>query len=457
MLPAMAGRLLPLHIPILLFPATGLCITPLDDAIKESYVMKEQEEFVKRSRFSYISSIDPSLPQAQIGSSYIRTISPMTPISTYTGNLRDTTDSRDAFTFTGSLSWRVFDGGERWAKRKGAFAVWEREKERFKSVREDVVFNVKNAFYVALGAKSIVGKRQEALEAAQKIHNLTRGRYEEGVAKKSELLQAEVRFLNARIDLQKARKEYEKSLESVRSLIIVPVPDPFDVEGPLSAPTFTADYKSLNDRALATKPEIITQQREIDRLMTVYDEKKSAWYPKIDTTLQQTRCRTAGSFLTAGRTPSWSAFPSPLRRGWQVLQHARCHERRQRSTPEARRDQEDHQSRYCQGGQRLRIEHLGREAVRGTRPGGDLELQPALRRIHGGEGRYPEPLSRARRTSLRPTKATPSAPWPGHRSRWPTSKRRPISGTSANEKKDPVRDRGPLRYHSHRFFRYPEG
>lgn len=291
---------------VFLVPGTGLCIT-LDDAMKnglgESYVVKEQEEFVKRSRFSYISSIDPFLPQAQIGSSYIRTISPMTPISTYTGNLRDTTDSRDAFTFTGSISWRVFDGGERWAKRKGAFAVWEREKERFKSVREDVIFNIKSAFYVALGAKSIVGKRQEALEAAQKIHNLTRGRYEEGVAKKSELLQAEVRFLNARIDLQRARKEYEKSLESVRSLIIVPVPDPFDVEGPLSAPTFTADYRSLNDRAMATKPEIITQQREIDRLMTVYDEKKSAWYPKIDTTLQQTR--QDSRFFPDGRTDAF--------------------------------------------------------------------------------------------------------------------------------------------------------
>lgn len=303
------------HVPLLrvvcffllfLVPGPGVCIT-LDEAIKnglgESYVMKEQEEFVKRSRFSYISSIDPFLPQAQIGSSYIRTISPMTPISTYTGNLRDTTDSRDAFTFTGSISWRVFDGGERWAKRKGAFAVWEREKERFKSVREDVVYNIKSAFYLALGTKSIVGKRQEALQAAQKIHNLTRGRYEEGVAKKSELLQAEVRFLNARIDLQRARKEYEKSLESVRSLIIVPVPDPFDVEGALSAPSFTADQKSLNDRALAAKPEIITQQKEIDRLMRVYDEKKSAWYPKIDTTLQQTR--QDSRFFPDGRTDAF--------------------------------------------------------------------------------------------------------------------------------------------------------
>lgn len=208
----------------------------MQSAVGESYVIREQAEFVKVSRFSYISSIDPFLPKFEVYSSYIRIISPRTPISTYTGDLSDTTDSRDTYTFTGTISWRIFDGGERFAKRRGAFSAWEREKEKFKSVREEVLFNIKSSFYAALGAKGIVGKRQEAVQAAQKIYNLIRGRYEEGVAKKSELLQAEVRLLNTKIDLQKAGKEYEKALETVRSLIIIESKDPFDVEGPLTVP-----------------------------------------------------------------------------------------------------------------------------------------------------------------------------------------------------------------------------
>lgn len=287
----------------------------LDEAVKsalgESYIIKEQSEFVKASRFSYISSIDPFLPRFDIGSSYIRTISPMTPISTYTSDLRDVTDSRDAFTFTGTISWRVFDGGERFAKRRGAFSAWEREKERFKSVREDVLFNIRNAFYIALGAKMVVAKRNEALQASQKIYNLIRGRYEEGVAKKSELLQAEVRNLNAKIDLQKAGKEYEKSLETVRSLIIVGSKDPFDVEGPLTVPSYRGDYKTLNDKALSVKPEILTQQKEINRLMTVYDQTKSAWYPRIDSSLQQSRQDT--HFFPEGRSDAFIiSFSFPL-------------------------------------------------------------------------------------------------------------------------------------------------
>lgn len=291
---------------ILFLPGVVLSVT-LEEAIKNglegSYVIKEQDEFVKKSRFSYISSIDPYLPQFEIGSSYIRTISPRTPASTYTGNTDTTSDSRDAYTFTGAISWRIFDGGERYAKRKGAFFVWEREKERFKTVREEVLYNIKSAFYTALGSKLIVEKRKEALQSTQKIYNLTRGRYEEGVAKKSELLQAEVRLLTSKIDLQKAQKEYEKYLEVVRSLMITRVPDPFDVEGPLAEPVFRGDYKELSDHALTAKPEIITQQKEIDRLSMVYNEKKSAWYPKIDSTLQQTRQDTR--FFPSGRTDAF--------------------------------------------------------------------------------------------------------------------------------------------------------
>ena len=280
-------------------------------AVGESYVIKEQAEFVKVSRFSYISSIDPFLPKLDVYSSYIRIISPRTPVSTYTGDLSDTTSSRDTYTFTGTLSWRIFDGGERFAKRRGAFSAWEREKERFKSVREEVLFNIKNAFYVALGAKGIVGKRQEAVKAAQKIYNLIRGRYEEGVAKKSELLQAEVRLLNAKIDLQKATKEYEKFLETVRSLVIVESKDPFDVEGPLTVPSYRGDYKALNDRALVVKPEIIAQQKEVDRLMNVYDQTKAAWFPKIDSYLQQTR--QDKTFFPEGRSDAFIiSFTFPI-------------------------------------------------------------------------------------------------------------------------------------------------
>ncbi len=72
------------------------------------------------------------------------------------------------------------------------------------------------------------------------------------------------------------------------------------MEGPLTAPSYRGDYKTLNDRALTVKPEIIAQQKEVDRLMNVYDQTKSAWYPKIDSALQQSRQDTR--FFPEGRS-----------------------------------------------------------------------------------------------------------------------------------------------------------
>ena len=50
----------------------------IDEAIKRglevSFLIKEQKEVVKRTGYSYISTIDPYLPRADIQSSYIRSL-----------------------------------------------------------------------------------------------------------------------------------------------------------------------------------------------------------------------------------------------------------------------------------------------------------------------------------------------------------------------------------------------
>jgi len=266
----------------------------LEEAIKRglegSYVLKEQEDIIRSSRFSYIATIDPYLPRFDVQSSYIRSIGSGTTVSNYSIlNSEDLERSRDAFNFTSIISYRVFDGGERYAKRKGAYSLLERERERFRGLREDVLFNIKSAFYMALGSKIIIEKRKQAFDSAEKIYKLTLGRYEEGVAKKSDVLQSEVRMTSARIELLKAEKEYEKALDEFKSLIFIRPDENGDAEGILKEPIFYGSYDNLFENALRSKPEILLQGKEVERLMMVYRERKSTWFPKIDTELRQTR------------------------------------------------------------------------------------------------------------------------------------------------------------------------
>jgi len=84
-----------------------------------------------------------------------------------------------------------------------------------------------------------------------------------------------------------------------------------DADGPLEEPRYKADYESLNGRAMRVKPEIITQEKEIERLNMAYVEKRSAWFPRIDAELQQTR--QDRRFFPEGRSDSFMInFTFPL-------------------------------------------------------------------------------------------------------------------------------------------------
>lgn len=226
------------------------CAITLDEAIKRalevSFLIKEQKEIVKKTDYSYISTIDPYLPQADIYSSYVRSINGKRSVSYLSGSSASgTSGSRDAYTFNGSISYLLFDGGERYARRKGAFFSTQREKERLQGVKTDVLYLVKAAFYTVLGNKSIVEKRKEAYDVAERVLALTKGRYEAGVAKKSEVLQSEVRMTTAKIEYMDAQREYEKTLAEFKSLLLYDPEDKQDVDGPLLEPTYGETIVSL--------------------------------------------------------------------------------------------------------------------------------------------------------------------------------------------------------------------
>jgi len=282
-----------------------------------SFTVKEQKETVNRSRYSYISTIDPYLPRVDIQSYYINNLNGQTSagqgvITVPTvGGFSNTFAARELFTFTGTITYRLFDGGERYAKRKQAYSLLGKEREILKGRKADVVYNTKTAFYTALGNKSIVDTRRDAYRAAERVYDLTRGRFDAGVAKKSDVLQAEVRKTTARINVLDSVKQYERSLEEFKSLLLYSPMDNQDVEGPLEEPGYSADFQALVSRAVAVRPDVTAQVQEIERLNMVYKERVSNWFPRIDALFQQTRFDTG--FFPDGRQDAFIInFTYPL-------------------------------------------------------------------------------------------------------------------------------------------------
>jgi outer membrane protein TolC len=280
---------------ILLFvlcgPPSGSALTldeAVDRALGVSYPVKEQDEIVKRYRFSYISTIDPYLPRLDTTTAYTRYLnrSVNAPV---VGSTAFLTTGRDIFSFVGTLSYRLFDGGQRYAQRKGAFSTLERETERLKGVKTEIVYVVKSGFYGALSKRDVVERRKESLAATERIYDLTKARYIEGVTKKSDVLQTEVRVSTVRIELANAVTEYEKALEDLKSLLLYQALDVIYLRGDLVEPSVRFDGRQLVEKALQMRPDVTAQIKEIDRLNMAYKDKQALWWPKLDAQLVQAR------------------------------------------------------------------------------------------------------------------------------------------------------------------------
>ncbi len=301
---------------IVIFFSHEACAITLDEAIKRaleiSFLIKEQKEIVKKTEYSYISTIDPYLPRVDLYSSYIRSLNGKRSVSYLSGSSASgTSGSKDAYTFDGSISYLLFDGGERYARRKGAFFSTLREKERLQGVKNDVLYLVKAAFYTVLGNKFIVEKRKEAYDVAERVLALTKGRYDAGVAKKSDVLQSEVRMTTAKIEYMDAQREYEKTLAEFKSLLLYDPEDKQDVDGPLVEPQYKGDYRQLTERAINVRPDVTAQKNEVERLNMAYRERASAWFPRINAQIEQTR--QDDRFFPEGRQETFSInFSWPL-------------------------------------------------------------------------------------------------------------------------------------------------
>ncbi|MCS7280455.1 MAG: TolC family protein [Desulfobacterota bacterium] len=272
---------------LVICPSNVRAIT-LEESIKRglsvSYSVKEQEELTKKAKFTYLSTIDPYLPRFDLESSYSRVFSPVKSLDTVNFDFQ-----RDTYRFGGVISYRIFDGGERYARRRGAYFTYEKSIEESKRVRQDVAFNIKKHFYEALGKKEILQLKKESLNIAQRIFDLTKARYEVGVARKSDVLQAKFRMESLAIEYENAQMEYRKALLALKSILLAKEEEILEVEGTLEKPAIKFQKEELLKRALSSRPELLAQEKELKKLEMVHKERKAVWYPKIDADVQHSR------------------------------------------------------------------------------------------------------------------------------------------------------------------------
>jgi len=243
--------------------------------------LKAQQLIATKERYFYKTTIDSYLPTLSSGLSYQRTFTS----SFYNpGRIWN-----NQYTWDITLKYRLFDGGYRYSQRKQALFTLKQAKTDIEVIINNLRFEVKKAFYTALAKEMILKVRQDTEASAKKNYALALARRQAGIAMLSDVTQAHVRYINARMDTVSAQKDLEKAIAGLNSLIGWPLDKRVKLEGKLKTSWLNVSLSFLQKEALAHRPEVKKQELEVKKLQMTIKAYKSEYYPKLDLQVGYTR------------------------------------------------------------------------------------------------------------------------------------------------------------------------
>lgn len=254
---------------------------------------------VRSSQALYTASLGSYLPSLDASASWSKS-------STSAGSF-------DARTYDLTLSYTLFDWGERRASRSIALFTLYSDREEVRKTLIDLEYNVKVSFYTSLAQGDLLTQRRIQLQDAQKVYEVAEGRRRFGVARLSDVLQATVRLEQSRFNVIQAEGELTKALSDLNSLMGVALDSRTELQGSLDGETRLPEKKLFLEAALE-RPEI----RQAENTVHIAENNRklisSTLYPSLAASASYTK--TGGTVIgfsvpeekTIAVTAVWNLF-----------------------------------------------------------------------------------------------------------------------------------------------------
>jgi outer membrane protein len=212
-----------------------------------------------------------------------------------------------------TLSYLLFDWGNRRANRNIAALNLDTTKEDLRRTLLDLEFSVKTAFYNVLALRDSLEQRKIQLKDTEKDYEVANGRYKFGAAKLSDVLQASVRLEQARFNFIQAEGNLSKALSDLNSLIGRPLDSSYDLVGSLDQDMRPPEIEKLYEIVLQ-RPEI----KQVENTVKISENSKSlirsTFFPifSADASYVKTGGDIIGQFFreekTANLRATWNIF-----------------------------------------------------------------------------------------------------------------------------------------------------
>jgi outer membrane protein len=153
--------------------------------------------------------------------------------------------------------------------------------DKVSSTREDLVRQVKEAFYGILLARELIDVTQESIDVAQAHLKVAQARYEVGLASRYDVLRGEVQVANLQPVLINMRNTLDTARESLGLLMGLDEKQTVDAKGELALEPFTTTLEDCLGKALANRPELAMLRRNEEIAEHSIAIARSSLYPKL--------------------------------------------------------------------------------------------------------------------------------------------------------------------------------
>jgi len=215
---------------------------------------------------------------------------------------REAADSFDQYSSSVTLSQNIFDFGKTPAQVNIQGLLLDSSLSELGNVSDQIVFNVKQAYYRVLQAKRNRDVAIETVQQFQKHLEQANGFYSVGTEPRFDVTKAEVDLSNARLNLIKSENALRIAIVNLNNTMGIPnIPD-YTIEDNLSFKEYNISFEDAIKRANENRPDLKSIIAKKDAAGNSIELAKKGYYP----------------VLTGNASYNWSGERFPLEDGWNA-------------------------------------------------------------------------------------------------------------------------------------------
>ncbi len=222
--------------------------------------------------------------------------------------------TRDNYRWTTGLDQPVFTGGARYWSYRLAQIGLDLSKVFYELVKQDLVLQVKGAYFTILKAEKF---REVAVQAVQQLEShlkVSAAFYDVGIIPKNDLLQAQVQMAQARQNLTKAEVEIAIAKAGFNTLLRRNVETEVKLEDILAYRPMEVTFEECLAEARKNRPELKQADLNVKRAKREVQLARSQYFPTLGL---------SGNYERAGDDPGVSGSRYEDMESWNIMAYAR--------------------------------------------------------------------------------------------------------------------------------------